>query len=524
MVPPVNRRTTYLQDPSTPFDPSQARLLPQRLEIRNLHSAKQERLTVPVELLLSGTDDGGWDAERFSVRWASLRSGSGAGDAAAGAGGAVTPFASRVSGGLHVFLRPGGGQEGEGVRSDAVCRVLKKVFGSEVAKCVDYEKSFTRSDTSSEYQFYSPLASLEGFVDFVREKGCALDTAREEPCRRHARELLAADSLDLAYDADSRNLVVSAIWADAPGGEGWTEDLHAPAAGSKGKMEVGLLGAERTADPEEIKMGGLLGVVGEDEKLKPTLFSFASRHHALPRDATFSVEFPLPTGLHPTMAISLSPAALQPPDATCALHTYLTLPSYLFGDKYQLGTEDPLFLDSHHLVKLLSVTGETDLEAPDWSVSQWGSNWLLELATPPDDQYPEEWNVTIPLHLRYLAPSESGYRSVGVPWPVVFWACAASEEAKMHFNPFDRVDLGWEGLFAPQTIFYQVNPAAEQGRLVEEISVPVLKETGFFNSKTIELGTVLAIVLGSLWVLWKLGAVMRTSGTRRSVESQKKSQ
>ncbi|PYI29467.1 PIG-X-domain-containing protein [Aspergillus indologenus CBS 114.80] len=519
----MNRRTTYLQDPSTPFDPAQARLLPQRLEIRTLHSAKQERLTVPVELLLSGTDDGGWDAERFTVRWAS----GDAAAAAAGAGGAVTPFASRVSGGLHVFLRPGGGQEGvvgEGVRSDAVCRVLKTVFGSEVTKCVDYEKSFTRSDTSSEYQFYSPLASLEGLVDFVREKVCALDTAREEPCRRHARELLAADSLDLAYDSESRNLVVSAFWADAPGGEGWTEDLHAPAAGSKGKMEVGLLGAERTADPEEIKMGGLLGVVGEDEKLKPTLFSFASRHHALPRDATFSVEFPLPTGLHPTMAISLSPAALQPPDATCALHTYLTLPSYLFGDKYQLGTEDPLFLDSHHLVKLLSVTGETDLEAPDWSVSQWGSNWLLELATPPEEQSPEEWNVTIPLHLRYLAPSESGYRSVEVPWPVVFWACAASEEAKMHFNPFDRVDLGWEGLFAPQTTFYQVNPAAEQGRLVEEISVPVLKETGFFNSRTIELGTVLAIVLGSLWVLWKLGAVMRTSGTRRSVESQKKSQ
>ncbi|RAH65014.1 uncharacterized protein BO66DRAFT_443420 [Aspergillus aculeatinus CBS 121060] len=494
MTPPIKRRTTYLQDPATPFDPSQARLLPQALEIRNLHSAKQERWTVSVEELLGGGGAEGWDAEvrellgsgveRLSVRWAS-------GDAAAGAGGAVTPFASRVSGGLH--------------------------------------KSFTRSSASSEYQFYSPLASLEGLVGFVREKVCTVAGkegagAEAERCRRQARELLAADSVDLAYDAESRNLVVSAFWADAPGGEGWTEDLHAPAAGSKGKMEVGLLGAERTADPEEIKMGGLLGVVGEDEKLKPTLFSFASRHHALPRDAVFSVGFPLPTGLHPTMTISLSPAALQPPDATCALHTYLTLPSYLFGDKYQLGTEDLLFLDSHHLVKLHSVTGETDLEAPDWSVSQWGSNWLLEVATPPEDQSPEKWNVTIPLHLRYLAPSESGYRSVEVPWPVVFWACAASEESKMHFNPFDRVNLGWERLFAPQTIFYQVNPAAEQGRLVEEISVPVLKENGLFNSRTIEFGTVIAIVLGSLWVLWKLGAVMRSSGARTRVESQKKSQ
>ncbi|OJJ96820.1 hypothetical protein ASPACDRAFT_15112, partial [Aspergillus aculeatus ATCC 16872] len=521
----IKRRTTYLQDPSTPFDPSQARLLPQALEIRNLHSAKQERWTVPVEELLGSGD--GWDAEflgsgveRLSVRWASGDAAAAA--AGAGAGGAVTPFASRVSGGLHVFLRPGRGDKGdegegkesvEGERSDAVCRVLRS-------------KSFTWSDALSEYQFYSPLGSLEGLVGFFREKVCTVtgkEGAEAERCRRQARELLAADSVDLAYDSGSRNLVVSAFWADAPGGEGWTEDLHAPAAGSKGKTEVGLLGAERTADPEEIKMGGLLGVVGEDEKLKPTLFSFSSRHHALPRDAVFSVAFPLPTGLHPTMTISLSPAALQPPDATCALHTYLTLPSYLFGDKYQLGTEDPLFLDSHHLVKLLSVTGETDLEAPDWSVSQWGSNWLLEVATPPEVQPSEEWNVTIPLHLRYLAPSESGYRSVEVPWPVMFWACAASEESKMHFNPFDRVNLGWEGLFAPQTIFYQVNPAAEQGRLVEEISVPVLKENGLFNSRTIEFGTVLAIVLGSLWVLWKLGAVMRSSGARTRVESQKKS-
>ncbi|RAH44719.1 uncharacterized protein BO95DRAFT_443909 [Aspergillus brunneoviolaceus CBS 621.78] len=66
MTPPIKRRTTYLQDPATPFDPSQARLLPQALEIRNLHSAKQERWTVSVEELLGsggGGGGGGWDAE-----------------------------------------------------------------------------------------------------------------------------------------------------------------------------------------------------------------------------------------------------------------------------------------------------------------------------------------------------------------------------------------------------------------------------------------------------------------------------
>jgi hypothetical protein len=219
------------------------------------------------------------------------------------------------------------------------------------------------------------------------------------------------------------------------------------------------------------------------------------------------------------MTISLPPSSLNPPpappDATCALHTYLTLPSSIFGDKYQLSTTDPLFLDSHNLVALRAVAGETDLEAPDWFVSHWGSNWLLELATPAEsEKSPEDWNVTIPLHLRYLRPSESGYRSASVPWPVVFWACTAEDGTKMGVNPFDRVNLGWEGLFGTRTMFYQLHPSSD--RLVEEVEVPVLRldGEGFFQSKIIELGTVIVIGLGSLWVLWKLGLVARSFGTR----------
>lgn len=218
-------------------------------------------------------------------------------------------------------------------------------------------------------------------------------------------------------------------------------------------------------------------------------------------------------------------SSLKPPpapeDATCALHTYLTLPSSIFGDKYQLSTSDQLFLQSHNLVALRAVSGETDLEAPDWVVPQWGSNWLLEVASPSEsDQGTDNWNVTVPLHLRYLPPSESGYRTAEVPWPVVFWACTAEEGTKMSINPFDRVNLGWEGLFGPRTMFYQLHPApsgdaASQSRLVEELDVPVLplNDGGLFHGRVIELGTVAVIVLGSLWVLWKLGLVARSSGT-----------
>lgn len=231
------------------------------------------------------------------------------------------------------------------------------------------------------------------------------------------------------------------------------------------------------------------------------------------------------------MTLSLSPSSLKSPpapsDATCALHTYLTLPSHIFGDKYQLSTTDPLFLESHNLAALRAVFGETDLEAPDWSVDRWGSNWLLELATPVEE-VASEWNVTVPLHLRYLRPSESGYRTAEVPWPVVFWACTAEGGTKMGINPFDRVNLGWEGLFGPRTMFYQLHPAssADDGgdHLVEKLDVPVLQlneEQGLFRSKTIELGTVVVIVLGFAWVLWKLGLVVRSSSSAKKSKQGK---
>lgn len=234
------------------------------------------------------------------------------------------------------------------------------------------------------------------------------------------------------------------------------------------------------------------------------------------------------------MTISLSQPLSKPPHDSCALYSYLTLPSSIFGDKYQLSTTDPLFLQSHNLVSLRAVAGETDLEAPDWVVPSWGSNWLFELATPTSDQNPEDlWNVTIPLHLRYLRPSESGYRTASIPWPVVFWACSADTETKLTGNPFDRVNLSWEGLFDPQTMFYQLHPAPSKngdvGRLVEELRVPVLRlgnDDSIFSTKAIELGTVMVITLGLIWVLWKLGSVVRSSGTavgeRRHQEKEKK--
>ena len=75
----------------------------------------------------------------------------------------------------------------------------------------------------------------------------------------------------------------------------------------------------------------------------------------------------------------------------------------------------------------------------------------------------------------------------------------------MSVNPFDRVNLGYDGLFGPKTMFYHLDPALNKyndtNGLVERLSVPVLATA---SNTWIETGTVIVVVTGFLWVLWKL--------------------
>lgn len=77
--------------------------------------------------------------------------------------------------------------------------------------------------------------------------------------------MLTADSVDVDYDSISHTLKVTGLWTSPPKG-GWVEKIHKPSSG-KDQIELGLLGAEKGIEAEEIKMGGLLAVVGEDKKL-----------------------------------------------------------------------------------------------------------------------------------------------------------------------------------------------------------------------------------------------------------------
>lgn len=164
-------------------------------------------------------------------------------------------------------------------------------------------------------------------------------------------------------------------------------------------------------------------------------------------------------------------------------------------------------------------------------VPAWGSAALFELATPKQEkiEYPKvslgdgeesvwedlpthrevtegDWNVSIPLHLRYMPAQASSHAKLPVPWPVVFWACRADSGAQHTSNPFDRLHLGYEGLFGPKTRFMHVEPKAwnqtESGGLVEWIDVPVLdtRKAGWVEGGTV--GVVLFAFVGLCWVLF----------------------
>jgi len=225
--------------------------------------------------------------------------------------------------------------------------------------------------------------------------------------------------------------------------------------------------------------------------------------------------------MHPVLELSFPAALLKPPGDSCALHAYLTLPSYLFIDRYQLS--DPLFLASQNLKALRALSGATDLEAPDWVIDAWGSAALLEIAESVRSPETNELTVNIPLHLRYLAPGSEtprGKRPVPVPWPTVFWACSAKEGSKFASSPFDRINLGFDGLFGPRTLFYQIPPARDSEGYTN-LDVPILDLN---QSNWVETGTVIIIVFGTLWVTWiLLQGILRHPKRFRSVSKSKKS-
>ncbi|TDZ87592.1 Protein pbn1 [Colletotrichum sidae] len=468
-----------------------------------IESVREDRITLaleelPAELsqLLGGTHE-------LHIRWVSPE-----------AYGTISPLSSRLSPGFHLFHTPK--KDGQWDASK-LCDALSRAFG--VTQCSSSE-SFTslpndRFSHSAALQYYESLENLDKFVHYVADTLCP---ASDTGCKSRAQDLKTAASLDISYDTISHALKVTAQW---PYGSHGISAASTP----NHRTEVGILTLDSSAKPEphEIGMTGGLTVLGEHTKPSPVLFNVPARHrhHAETSPGShFSAKFLEPTGLHPTLQLKVSSAHPPAEDAFCAIHAHFTLPKAIFADRYQLA--DELFRKSKNLTALRYSSTPVDLEAPAYATKPWASAVLLELAAPAAEK-DAEWTAEVPLHLRYLKPADGGYTDLEVPYPAVFWACSSEEGTKFPSSPFERVNLGYDALFGPRTVFWHVEPrpSASGARLTSSVRVPVL-EAG--QSGWVRVGTAAAVVLGFAWVFWKIVAAYSRTGYGRvgEVEEKKK--
>ncbi|KAK4961115.1 protease B nonderepressible form [Elasticomyces elasticus] len=588
----MKQRITYLLPPGTDYDPANIHIGPDSVNITNTAEAPaiEKRVTAGLSELPAELRDLLTSIHELHIRYTSRQPYT-----------SPSPLTSRLPPGLHVFFTP----LASSPETD-ICPLLKSLFSApnQDLKCPSTPQSFSsppilagseRFAHTSSHQYYTPLPKNQilAFQTFLSRTFCP-GTFRGA-CPNEIATLSFASYIDIDFDAISHAVTLTAVWRAGIGNPA----ARTPAklwGGQEGGggLEVGVLVPQTADEAEEVKLGGFLAVVGEDEYPSATMFSFPSRHHAVAQSSldiepSFGISFQQPTGLHPKMSITFplrqegekqegekqegekqqgekqqgekqqgekqqegrEGFLLSPPksEGACALHAYLTLPSAVFLDRYQL--QDPAVLKENHLVALRSLSGEQDLEAPEWVVEGWGSAALVELAAPsPTDEGEGGWEVSVPLHLRYLQAANTttttgdsaagkgeggeGFVNLTIPFPAVFWACEAEEGLKMSTNPFDRVDLGYDGLFGPRTMFYHFSPSAGAGVgaaggssagvgggglgsgigtgvLESVIRVPVL-EPGW--GVLVAWGTFGAVVGGFGWVVWGLVRGMGGTGKK----------
>ncbi|KAN0115390.1 PIG-X domain containing protein [Hyaloscypha variabilis] len=510
----MRQRITYLQEPQDAIDPSTLKVTKNSISTKSLIAAREERITFSLEELPLELVKVLEDSHELHIRWVDQEPYE-----------AISPLVSRMSPGLHVFYTP----QRNSNTSELLCPMLKQTF-SKTLKCESPEKSFTalpveRFSHSAALQYYTPLPNLLQLVLYILQNVCDTGPSSQTvECEARALSLNLALYIDLNYDTISHALTLTTFSSPQP----QNISLTNLTPGSS-RLEVGILSVEKALEAEELSLGGFLAVIGEDTKPSPTLFSFPSRHH--PTSQTFTSSFKLPTGLHPTLQLNISDATPPMDDRSCSLHAHLTLPKQIFPDKYQLF--DPLFMSSKGLKTVHYITTPVDLEAPEYAVDTWGSSLLIELA-PLSTTTASLSTAEIPLHLRYLRPNSNatGQAKTEIPYPVLFWACTADEGSKFPINPFDRVNLEYDGLFGPRTLFWHLNPEVATGlegaggeRLVSKLSVPVLD---LDRSRWVESGTGWVVGLGFAWVLWCLVGVWRGSGfgsgRKKEVKVEKKTQ
>ncbi|RKF72075.1 Protein pbn1 [Golovinomyces cichoracearum] len=506
----MRHRTTLLFKSIDLIDPESILISKNSLFLQSPKKfAKEERISIGLDELPQELNQLLTSSKELNIRWVTEKEFE-----------IEVPLVSRLSPGLHIFYTP----QTDTKSLTTLCSIVEKAFGG--VDCTNPERSFTsRKDekfSNLSYNYHTLLPSISNFVEHLIYKACPLLLpSLSEYCREYATTLANASTLDISFNIKTNSLVLSYFRPVKT--ESFSASIPTELRSQYNiRREIGLLAPLSSPElypsikPGETSFAGFLSVISEDGDLKPTIFSFPSRHHS--SDAKFRAYFLENCGLHPILELKVTDAEVPVENQDCGLYVYLILPRSLFIDKHQFS--DPLFLSDKNIAGLQYIDENIDLEAPEYNVYSWGSSALMRLVQPVITQdLGTEWKAQIPTHLRYLLPSSntSGFRYLENPYPVMFWACTPKEKPEFSVNPFDRTYLGYDDLFAPDTVFYHLSSKAAQtdGRLVNRLKVPVLD---IDNSRWVENFTLIAVALGFAWIFWCLLKVLIGQGYKANMK------
>lgn len=203
----------------------------------------------------------------------------------------------------------------------------------------------------------------------------------------------------------------------------------------------------------------------DDKNIHKTMFHLKPRHRYLPGSISSSI---IPQGLHPILATTVSTenglrstinyeiVGIDADVEACNSYYYLNLNKSLIFDKYQ-----NIPLNSTLLVN----NGVSNLELPEYKISQWGSELLFEIKQDEasDVSSPARFDFNLTLHSRYQLPnnsdSSSPFTQIINPQPQFFIACKVKEGHLLNKSPFDSKRLSllgnnYEAYFQNDTVFY----------------------------------------------------------------------
>lgn len=131
------------------------------------------------------------------------------------------------------------------------------------------KKSFIQADDTAKsgalppLQFYQRLPSLDQLSTYLQEKICRKE---DQVCHDAAASVCTADTLDVDYNRNSNSFVLTLYWSQPLETHGWKETIsnHSP---RKDKIDIGILAPQESLDPDELRVGGFLTVVGRDTEL-----------------------------------------------------------------------------------------------------------------------------------------------------------------------------------------------------------------------------------------------------------------